>query len=131
MNGIVTRVYEDDQHYHMVFKNSSSTKGNSTDDEEKQRALGGEFRLQKRDLYKERIEQDAIERAALLQKQNQNSEQSGSNDQNQIHNFLQEVDQDPDEFINLAVALDLDEKEMEEEARIRLAEEGHLNLAVK
>lgn len=61
MTGIVARVYEDDQHYHMVFKNSSSTKGNSTDDEERQRtgipiAAGGEFKLQKRDLYKERIE---------------------------------------------------------------------------
>lgn len=71
MSGIVTRVYEDDQHYHMVFKNSSSTKGNSTDDEERQQrsgllAPGGEFKLQKRDLYKERIEQEAIERAAQL-----------------------------------------------------------------
>ena len=41
------------------------------------------------------------------------------------------MDADPEEFVNLAIALDLDEKEMEEEARIRLAEEGHLNLAVK
>ena len=70
MTGIVARVYEDDQHYHMVFKNSSSTKGNSTDDEERLRngmQAGGEFRLQKRDLYKERIEQEAIERANRLQ----------------------------------------------------------------
>ena len=41
------------------------------------------------------------------------------------------MDADPEEFVNLALALDLDEKEMEEEARIRLTEEGHLNLAVK
>ena len=41
------------------------------------------------------------------------------------------MEADPEEFVNLAIALDLDEKEMEEEARIRLAEEGHLNLAAK
>lgn len=53
----------------------------------------------------------------------------GSNEQ-QVHEFLQDmVDRDPEEFQNLAIALDLDEKEMEEEARIRLAQEGHLNLA--
>ena len=46
--------------------------------------------------------------------------------------MLQEVvDADPEEFVNLAIALDLDEKEMEEEARLRLAEEGHLNLAIQ
>ena len=65
MTGIVSRVYEDEHHYHMVFKNSSSTKGNTTDDEERQRtgAPGGEFKLEKRDLYKERLEQEAQTRA--------------------------------------------------------------------
>jgi hypothetical protein len=80
MTGIVARVYEDDQHYHMVFKNSSSTKGNSTDDEERQRSgmpAGGEFRLQKRDLYKERIEQEAIERASRLQRQHKQQNKDG------------------------------------------------------
>ena len=66
MNGIVSRVYEDEHHYHMVFKNCSSTKGNTTDDEERQRtgAAGTEFKLEKRDLYKERKEQEALERMA-------------------------------------------------------------------
>lgn len=58
MNGIVSRVYEDDNHYHMVFKNCSSTKGNTTDDE-RSGALGNEFKLEKRDLYKERKELEA------------------------------------------------------------------------
>lgn len=65
MTGIVSRVYEDENHYHMVFKNCSSTKGNTTDDEER-RAVGGEFKLEKRDLYKERKEQEAQRRAARL-----------------------------------------------------------------
>lgn len=65
MGGIVSRVYEDEHHYHMVFKNCSSTKGNTTDDEERQRtgAAGGtEFKLEKRDLYKERKELEAQNR---------------------------------------------------------------------
>lgn len=66
MTGIVSRVYEDEHHYHMVFKNCSSTKGNTTDDEERQRtgAAGTEFKLEKRDLYKERKEQEAQSRMA-------------------------------------------------------------------
>ena len=41
------------------------------------------------------------------------------------------MEADQEDFVNLAIALDLDEKEMEEEARIRLTEEGHLNIAAK
>lgn len=64
------------------------------------------------------------------------SEQAGPStskeQQQRIQDLLQEVvDADPEEFVNLAIALDLDEKEMEEEARLRLTEEGHLNLAVQ
>ena len=99
MTGIVSRVYEDENHYHMVFKNCSSTKGNTTDDEERQRsgAAGGEFKLEKRDLYKERKEQEALRRAARLNEEAQKAgcpeekalgaSDDGSNEQ-QVHDFL-------------------------------------------
>lgn len=49
-----------------------------------------------------------------------------------IHEFLQEViDADSQEFKNLTTALDLDEQEMEEEARTRLAQEGQQTIALK
>lgn len=55
-----------------------------------------------------------------------------SSNQQQVHEYLQDVGgADPEEFQNLALALDIDAKEMEEEARIRLAQEEHLNLAAK
>ena len=48
-----------------------------------------------------------------------------------IHEFLQEVvDADSQEIRNLTSALDLDEQQMEEEARVQLARDGHQTIAV-
>lgn len=67
MSGIVTKVVDgDDNFYHFVYKNNSSTKGNSGDSSEAAKSNGSiqdeqprEFKLVKRDLYLERKNKEA------------------------------------------------------------------------
>ena len=86
MTGIVKTVYEDDHHYHMVFKNDSSTRGNTTDEDKRSGAAQGEFKLEKRDLYKERKEQEARSKMAQAgpetqQRESPNNEERGMSDE--------------------------------------------------
>ena len=121
----------------MVFKNSSSTKGSTTGDDERHRCgvAGGEFKLEKRDLYKERIQQEAHktndklnpEAAGTGDAKDQDMNGSAGSNEQHLLDFFNIADCQSEDFQNLAIALNIDQREMEEEARQRISQEGHLD----
>lgn len=124
MTGIVQKVYEGEHYFHMVLKNSSSTKAATTvgadsiddgEDNSRQR----EFRLIKTDLYLERAER---ERLALLNPES-SLEQVQHNEKSQDLFMTRGEDSSSQmEFQNLlnAVGQNIDDDELEREARLRI-----------